>query len=336
MVSGLQGKGYDIDVVAFFNGKSPDEVKKLNILGAKVTVLYVAKNKIPTLGAKKLRQLLDELNPDIVHSHGILPDIAVIRSGYRNKAITTIHNNMFEDYLFSFGRLKGNIYIALHILYLHKFARIVSCSDVAAGQLKTYVKNVVTIHNGIAPSVKTDVKTPNKIRAQFGIGKTDKVYVYAGKLNARKNILSLLDQFSQSSKKDEHLIVVGDGELANECQKYASKTIHVLGFHSDVASYYQAADVYVSASNAEGFSISVIEALQYDLLLLLSDIPAHKEVFTINPSMYIGEMLSQDSLLASKKRLDFKKNQSSEYYKKYLTDTAMMNDYDKIYQEMVV
>lgn len=335
MISGLQNKEHTICVVTFFDGKNPDEVTKLEALGAKVTILDVAKNKISTLGAKKLQQLLGELKPDIVHSHGILSDIAVIRAGYKKKSVTTIHNNMFEDYLFTFGKFKGSIYIILHIAYLRQFARVVGCSSATASKLKTYVKNVVTIHNGIASNIKKDKKARNKIRIQLGIDETSKVYVYAGKLNSRKNILSLLSQFSESLEKDEHLIIIGDGEMTGECQEYASKTIHIVGFQSDVASYYQAADVYVSASNAEGFSISVIEALQYDLLLLLSNIPAHGEVFAINPLMYIGETFSKNGLSASKERLDFDKKQSAEYYKKYLTDTAMMNGYEKVYQEMV-
>lgn len=333
MVTGLSGNNYEIDVVTFFDGDNKEETQRLESLGAKVHVLDVTKREIPTLGAKKLREYLEVYNPDVIHAHGILSDIAVVRSGYGSKAITTIHNDMFEDYIFSFGRVKGMAYIVLHLFYLRAFNQVVCCSKSAWVKLSRYIPKAIFIHNGIAGDYKKGPHARTGVRKQLGIQKDDKVFLYTGKLNARKNVLELLEDFKVSRNEDEHLVLVGNGELEDECKKYEGNGIHLVGFQSNVDPYYQAADVYVSASHAEGFSISVIEATQYDLLLLLSDIPAHKEVFNIDKSMYIGETFSKGMFAASKiKLLGHDQNQAIKYYKRYLTDIVMMKAYDKAYQ----
>lgn len=337
MVSGIKGKDYDIKVVAFFDGDQ-NEANKLEQLNAQVDVLGVSKRNIVTDGAKKLRQYLDEFDPDVVHSHGILSDIAVIRAGYRLKSVTTVHNDMFEDYIFSFGKLKGFLYIWLHILYLRKFSQVVCCSSSAHKRLKRYIKRCVFIHNGIA-SVNGSRQANNRnrltFRARLGVQAKDKIFLYVGRLNSRKNVVELLELFKNTHLPDEHLVIVGDGELASDCGRYACKNIHIEGFHSDIYRFYQVADVYVSASLAEGFSISVLEALQYNLILLLSDIPAHSEVFKVDESMYIGELFSNDTFAVNKAKLVYGGRDSVKCYQKYFTDTAMMSLYNKVYKKVM-
>lgn len=337
MISGLKNMHYDIRVVAFFDSDSSDEVKKIESFGIKLDILGIDKRKIPTLGAKKLREYLDVCRPDIVHSHGILSDIAVIRSGFGKKSVTTIHNNMFEDYIYSFGRIKGAIYIMLHLIYLRKFSYVVCCSNNARMKLRRYIKRVECIHNGI-PNISRDNRrrqhARNSLCKELGINLEDKVFLYAGNLTFGKGVLVLLEKFAKSGKSNEHLIVAGGGELLERCRNYSSKNIHIVGFQPSIQKYYQAADVYVSASLSEGFSIAIIEALQNNLLLLLSNIPAHEEVFKMDRTMYIGELFSENTFAKNKIRLAYNQKQSKKYYEKYLTDVAMMKEYSKFYQEL--
>lgn len=331
MVSGLQGRGYDIEVVAFFDGGDPQEVEKLEKLGAKVVILGVAKSKIISVGAKRLKQHLSS-GVDIVHSHGILSDIAVIRAGFGARAVSTIHNDMFEDYIFTFGKIKGLLYVLLHIWYLRFFKQVVCCSEVANKKLLQYVRGSIFIVNGIGYDEQGQVKSAElDVREQLGIPAGAKVFLYTGKLTNRKNVIGLLESFSKARNQNEYLIIVGEGDLMPECAKYASDNVFLVGFQSDVRPYYKAADIYVSASRAEGFSISVVEALAENLLLLLSDIPSHLEVFAINKDMYIGEIFNKVSFASGKDKLKMNKKQSREYYRRYLTDSVMMDAYKKVY-----
>ncbi len=331
MVSGLVGNDYSIEVVAFFDGGDLREVKKLEKLGAKVVILGVPKSKIISVGSKRLKQHLSN-DIDIVHSHGILSDIAVIRAGFGSKAVSTIHNDMFEDYIFTFGKSKGLLYIFFHIWYLRFFKQVVCCSEAANKKLSRYIRGSISIVNGIAYDKQKPVKSAEiDVRKQLGIPTGAKVFLYTGKLTNRKNVIGLLESFSKACNQNEYLIIVGEGDLMSECVKYASKNIFIVGFQAEVMPYYKAADVYVSASRSEGFSISVVEALAENLLLLLSDIPSHLEVFAIDKGMYIGEIFSKDSFLSGKNQLEISKTQSREYYDRYLTDQVMMKAYKKVY-----
>lgn len=335
MISGLQkNKKNDIFVISFL----PDiesEATKLKNLGAQLINLKVTKGNIPTAGAKKLRTTLDAIKPDIIHSHGILSDIAVIRSGYAKIAVTTIHNNMFEDYIFTFGKLKGWLYIVAHLLYLRKFARVVCCSKFAAKKLQPFLskKKLSYIHNGITKK-KPDF-TETNIHNKYKIPKQSRIFLYVGKLNSRKNVIQLIEEFNKNKKKEDYLLIIGDGELSKKCKLLANSHIKLLGFQSDIQSFLEKSDIYISLSHSEGFSISILEAMRTNLLLLLSDIPSHREVFEVAGTKAIGALAEPNGDIAkAMSNLDKKTSQSFAVFSKSFTDTAMMDSYYKIYKEI--
>jgi glycosyltransferase involved in cell wall biosynthesis len=59
--------------------------------------------------------------------------------------------------------------------------------------------------------------------------------------------------------------------------------VRFLGFQRDVAPLLASADVYISASETEGFPLSVLEARRCGLYLILSDIVSHREVLESEP-----------------------------------------------------
>ena len=98
-----------------------------------------------------------------------------------------------------------------------------------------------------------------------------------------------------------------------------------------------AANIYVSNSASEGFSISIIEALGNGLLLLLSDIPSHNECFEINPKEYLGEVFNYKNFKNKKehiaqKAVKINKKQLQDFQHKYLSASTMAKQYiDNIY-----
>ena len=77
------------------------------------------------------------------------------------------------------------------------------------------------------------------------------------------------------------LCLLGDGPLLlSACRQLAGnqQNIFLPGLVHNVADYLRAADLFVSASHAEGMPNAVLEALAASLPVILSDIPAHREV----------------------------------------------------------
>ena len=342
MINGIDKTKYEAYIVSFLNNNDLDYVTSLK---KKVNNIYLLnfdkKIHIVTKGPKKLKRIANEIHPDIIHSHGTLPDIANSKLEYNVKKITTIHDNMFEDYLYSFGKIKGKFYIKWHLHYLKRFNKCVCCSFSSYNILKDYLNNTTYIRNSIFEKELDKSfykKARNSIRNKYKIKKEDIVYIYAGNLIELKNVIEMVKCFNENLKENEYLLVLGKGNLENEL-KDAITNNHIIfvGFTDKVKEYMCASDVYVSFSSSEGFSISVLEALETNNYLLLSNIPSHNEIINLDPSIYIGEVFNINNFKNMKKTLNSKiennENSNTIILNKYLNIKIMMDNYYNIYNK---
>ena len=90
-------------------------------------------------------------------------------------------------------------------------------------------------------------------------------------------------------------------------------------------------------SRSEGFGLSLIEAAQFKLPTLCSDIPTFREMFSSNEVAFF-ELENLDSLEDSLKYLLEHKNKISEkFYAKYATkytDFHLMQRYEQLYLKL--
>lgn len=345
MIYGIDKKKYDIYVVSFLDANDQEFISKITSLGAKVIELNF-KRKIDILlkGKRTLIGLLKKYKPTIIHSHGILPDIVNVKTRKKfsfAKRFTTIHNNMFEDYIYSFGHIQGRFYIKWHIHHLKKMDKCICCSKSSYEVLKEYLSNTTYVQNAIFKNEKSPINRSEirkKIRDAYDIPTNAIVYIYIGTITERKNVANLVKYFFENRKKDEYLLVLGNGPMKEPLEiEYASKNIIFCGFCHNTNDYLIASDIYYSYSLAEGFSISVLEALQENNLLLLSDIPSHKEVFEIEKKVYLGEYFNANNFSKKKSIVYLKtKQKDTNEIKQFLIDNlsckSMMDKYSKIYE----
>ena len=104
------------------------------------------------------------------------------------------------------------------------------------------------------------------LRVELGVGADAPLLVYAGRLDAEKRPLEVVDAFRRLPRPlGAHLALVGDGPQRGEVEAAAARDprIHALGFVADRDRYARllaSADVYVSAMPHETFGVSVVEA----------------------------------------------------------------------------
>ena len=86
------------------------------------------------------------------------------------------------------------------------------------------------------------------------------------------------------SEPDLRLLLLGTGSMKSVIEKFvADNNMHDRIFmggvinQKDLPDYYQASDLYISASYSDGSSVSLMEALASGLPVLVSDIPGNKE-----------------------------------------------------------
>lgn len=327
---------YNITVLTLINENNKKIVDALKKYGVEVIELNYAKKAFDVFKNKnKIIKLINKINPDIIHTHGIVTTLIVSSSKIKSRKITTIHNNMYEDYKYSYGRIKGLIIAELHIKKLKKFNKVVCCSKTSYEILNKRLKNTSYIRNGI-DIIKPQMEIRKIIRKELNINEDAIVYIYGGVISKRKRVVELVNIFNTSLEENEYLIIAGDGSQKEFAEKVKSEKIKFVGFKTNIIDYFSASDVYVSYSSSEGFSISIIEALGCGLLCLLSDIPSHKECFEIDKEYYIGENFNYKDFkykkhVISNKLKDIDRYKIEQFQNKYLSARAMSEEYEKIY-----
>jgi len=331
LINNIDRAAYDISLITLFSGNDLEVVAQLKDKGISVYECTTLSRMKCLLGqSKEFSDIVDKDHFDILHTHGIIPDILSSRLRTTAKRITTIHNNMYEDYLDTYGYAKSRIFIALHLAALKKLDECVCCSKSVYDVMKQHLPNVSFIRNGIEPTHAHSVVT----RAEVNVPENACVFLYAGVLNSGKNIVWLIENFVQCHENDEYLLVLGSGEKEAECKAKVDDHVRMLGFQTDPIAYMNISDVYVSASKSEGFSISVLEALSCSLGLLLSDIPSHREVVEMGQDVYLGEAFSLDNFKFKLDALRGKKINKAEisaFQEKELSVKEMTKQYGKSY-----
>jgi glycosyltransferase involved in cell wall biosynthesis len=109
--------------------------------------------------------------------------------------------------------------------------------------------------------------------------------IYAGRLSEEKNVMILLEALFKvvSNRPDIKVKMFGDGPLRTQLEHQISdlgmgKNIELPGFTEDLSLWMKTAKACISVSHFEGLPNVVLEAAKIGCPLVLSDIPAHREV----------------------------------------------------------
>lgn len=341
IIRNLDREQYNISLITLFEGNDDSIVADLQKNDVRVFPCKTLSRAKCLLGQdREFQDIVKREGFDIIHSHGFIPDILSSRAKTSARKITTLHNNMFEDYVQTYGKVKARIFIRMHLDALKKMDCCVGCSKSVYQVMRKYLRNVTYIRNGIKPKIAKHTVT----RAELNIPEDAVVFVFSGGLSFGKNAQFLAQYFVQYHNENEYLLLLGDGPEREVCEKISDKHVIMLGFQDDPAAYYNISDIYASASRSEGFSISVLEALSCGLGLFLSDIPSHREVIDTGRDLYLGENFSiQDdgrifSTAIKKLRENYNKIDKEvikNFQQMRLSDKAMTTKYDKVYSKVL-
>ena len=119
---------------------------------------------------------------------------------------------------------------------------------------------------------------PSIQKETLGLNQATTVLLYSGKYIHKKRPLLLLEAYKQVQNDHTALIMVGDGELKSDMEKYISehqlKHVVLTGFvnQSEIPAWYALADVFVMCSgDGETWGLSVNEAMNFSLPIVASD-----------------------------------------------------------------
>lgn len=118
--------------------------------------------------------------------------------------------------------------------------------------------------------------------------------LFAGRLSPEKNVILLLDALIRMvSAAPEYVVVMfGEGPLVDDLRRKIADAnmtgrIRLGGYTPNLATWLSRAEVCVSISNFEGNPNVALEAAVQGCPLVLSDIPAHREIFDETSAWFV-------------------------------------------------
>ncbi len=163
------------------------------------------------------------------------------------------------------------------------------------GELGYPAERISVVPNGIV--IDDDSPTPRSdagLRAEFEIPESARVVVTVGRLARQKRVFDLVwaMQILRQLTDDVHLLVVGEGperrkvgDLAREFE--CAHLVHFAGHREDVPELLATTDVFWIASDFEGQSNAVMEAMAAGKPVVASEIPANRELVVDGETGYL-------------------------------------------------
>jgi glycosyltransferase involved in cell wall biosynthesis len=218
------------------------------------------------------------VSSDLVHYPFFDPFFQTLPWRYKQKTVITIHDLIPLKYPAHFkagikGRLKW---------YMQKYrAKYASAIITDSHSSAKDIENLMDIHKDaihVVPLASATARTPLSMTA-----KVRKIYklpeqfiLYVGDINWNKNVVGLIEAFSQLKTSTEHLVLVGkvfsdkpdipEFRAVTKAIEVSPKKdhIHVLGYipSHHLGGIYRAATLYCQPSFDEGFGLPLLEAMK--------------------------------------------------------------------------
>ncbi|MBN1126556.1 MAG: glycosyltransferase family 4 protein [Sedimentisphaerales bacterium] len=237
--------------------------------------------------------------------------------------------------------------IRLRILIARRASVIVANSRAGCQYWSGQRPNVPRMHisNGMPLEVIDRVEPINA--ATYGISSHQKVVLYAGRLSHEKNLSQLLPVLAQANKNVPFVFVfcgVGplDASLRRQVESLGvQKTVFFEGMCSQrqVWAWMKRADVLVSLSQFEGCPNTVLEAMACWCRVLVSDIPAHRELLDQSTAEFVDphDAHQMESTLMKMLQEKYTNNriQKARKITERMTVEHMVDQYEKLYKQVL-
>lgn len=266
-------------------------VEQVEKAGGKTVNLAVSNAPGPgDVGALlKLRGLVREAQPDVIHAHSSKAG-ALVRAlrglGVRVPIFYTPHAYYG---LSGKGGAKAQVFNVVEMA-LGRVGTTINLSEgergFASDKLRIPQARLRLIANPVDCERfrPADAARRRDIRAALGVPADAVLLGSVGRLAFQKDPLTLYRAFAKACERRPELWLyhLGDGELSVECAALAEELgirarIVRQTYLSEPLSFYQALDGMILTSRYEGLSFAVLEALACDVPVILSQVPGNND-----------------------------------------------------------
>lgn len=218
---------------------------------------------------------------DVIHFHAIGPSSLIWLFKLLNRKTPVVATFHCQDYLHQKWGAFARLYLKLGERLLCRFSdKVITVSKTLTKYvLDRYQVKSCYIPNGVNAA---QLKTVDKIK-EWGLDK-DGYFLAVTRIVQHKGLHNLVVAY-QKIRTDKKLVIVGDGAFTDgyvsSLKRLAAGNPNIIftGQQSGDAliEFFSNAYAFVQPSEAEGLSISLLEAMSYGLPVLVSDIPENTE-----------------------------------------------------------
>lgn len=284
--------------------ESKEMKRKLDNMGVKLYSLGLERGSMTIKSFIDFLAIVRKEKPDVIHSHMIHANFLLrAASVFLHKClkINTVHGE--EEYA---GKRKI-IYRLTDFLVDYTVCCGKILYDQAIKKKIISTKKIKYICNGLDTNAYNfSNESRCKLREKYGIS-DEFVWITVGRLNEVKNHKYLLSEFRNLTKNNCMLVVVGDGPLYDELERYVCEfdlsNVIFTGKRNDIADLLSMADAFVLSSIHEGLPLSLQEAGAIGLPLVSTNVGGCSEVISEGVNGYLCESNVMGSLSESMRKV---------------------------------
>ena len=241
----------------------------------------------------QLRSLIAEKKPDIIQSMNFKSHFLVRLLGLGNSRKWVAYHHGY-----TWTNFKNSAYNQLDRWSLRKADAVVTVCIPFARELQNFgvkADKLTVQHNSIRPFVPSGEERIKELKSKLGLKPDDFTLICIGRLSREKGHADLIEAMAKvraAAKRTVRLVIVGDGpeRVALQSRVVALKldqSVTFAGFQSDVAPYYQVADMAVLPSHSEGSPYALLEAMAAGVPALATSVGGVPEIVQDNETGFL-------------------------------------------------
>ncbi len=274
----------DIQIKDFYNLSNFLSIDKRGFLRSRLSYIFIF-----LISIVPLLKILKKEKPHFLNIHLLttLPLILYIFFNFKTKLILSISGypklNFFRKILWK--KVSSKIY------------KVVCPSNELKDELiklNIFNKEKILVIHDPHLNIK-DITKLKKENIYNEINNDKKVLISIGRLTRQKNFSFLIKNFGKLIEKNKNLklVIIGDGEEKKKLLRQVDELnlqdhVQFVGYKKNVYNYLKHSNFYISTSNWEGSSLSMIDAAYIGIPILCSDCPSgRKEFINLNKRGYL-------------------------------------------------
>lgn len=307
---------------------------------------------------KKIRQIIKEFKPDIVHTHAAKAGALGRRAASAENVpviIHTFHGHVFHSY---FGKFKTRIFKEIEKRLAKRSTGIIAISPQQKKELSEIHRiveaekvEVIPLGFDLKPFNAGRLKYRDEVREELGLEPNDVAVAIVGRLAPIKDhdfFLDVVEMIKDKAEQKVIFFVVGDGSEKEHIEdrlkliNSSVKTVRLMSWVKDIARFNAGMDIVCLTSKNEGTPVSLIEAQAANIPVVSTDVGGVKDIIRNletgiivkdrRPELYADQLL--DLINDEKKRTKLSQNGWNHVEEKFHY-TTLVHNMDTYYKQLL-